>query len=382
MRGCIIRRGKHSWRLKFDAGRDPVTGRRLTRLITVRGRRQDAERALTKLLDAADCGTLAEPSKLTVKDYVGAWLDNPQGLSAKTAERYRQLAEGQICPHLGALPLQKLRPAHIQDWHATLLKSGGKGGRPLGARTVGHAHRVLHRALARAAQAELIARNVASIVKPPAVEHEEITALAAGQISDVLDRIKDHALFPIIALALGTGMRRGELLALRWSCVDLDGAALRVEQSLEETRDGLRFKSPKTKHGRRTISLPASAVTALRTHRVQQLEQRLVLGLGRPDGDALVFSKLDGSPMSPDNLSRDWRRLTKAHKLPRVMFHALRHSHASALIAAGLDVLAVARRLGHGSPVITLTTYAHLFQKSDTAAASAIEAAMRTSKER
>jgi integrase len=124
--------------------------------------------------------------------------------------------------------------------------------------------------------------------------------------------------------------------------------------------------------------LPPSAVDALRAHRKQQLELRMALGQGRPERSALVFSITDGEPLSPDNLSRDWRRVTLAKGLPRVTFHALLHSHASALIASGLDVLTVSRRLGYGSPAVTLTTYAHLFSKTDVAAASAIEAALRT----
>ena len=145
---------------------------------------------------------------------------------------------------------------------------------------------------------------------------------------------------------------------------------------------GLRFKAPKTKHGRRTISLPPSAVDALRAHRLKQLELRVALGQGKPEPDALVFSTIEGAPLSPDNLSRDWRRVVTALNLPRVMFHALRHSHASALIASGLDVLTVVGGSGMGRPVVTLNTYAHLFAKTDETAADAIEAALRTTRER
>lgn len=385
MRGNITRRGKASWRLKFDLDRDPATGERMTRFVTVKGKRQDAERELTRLLTAADAGSFVDPSKVTVADYIRQWLDGAGELAGKTRERYRQLAEQQIVPHLGAVALQKLRPVQVETWHATLAKSGGKDGRPLSARTVGHAHRVLHRALARAVAAEVVSRNVASVIRPPKVEAAEVAILSAAQIGDVLRKLDGHSLFPLVVVALATGLRRGELCGLRWSDVDLvtnTAATLKVERSLEETGEGLRFKPPKTKHGRRTVALPASAVEALRVHRRQQLEQRLAVGLGRPDAEALVFAMPDGSPRSPDNLSRDWRRTVVAHKLPPVMFHALRHSHASALIAARVDVLTISRRLGHGSPAFTLTVYGHLFSNTDAAAAQAIEAAMRTGAER
>jgi integrase len=230
-------------------------------------------------------------------------------------------------------------------------------------------------ALQRAVEAETLSRNVASVIRPPKVEAQEIEILSARQMADVLEKL---TFYPIVALALAPGMRRGELLAMRWQDVDLDGGTLRVERSLEETGRGLRFKEPKTKHGRRTISLPPSAIEALRMHRRQQLELRMALGKGRPERATLIFSTIEGGPLSPDNLSRDWRRVTAARELPPVTFHALRHSHASALIASGLDVLTVSRRLGHGSPVITLNTYGHLFSKSDTAAASVIEAALKS----
>jgi integrase len=381
MRGNITRRGKNSWRLKFDVGAD-AAGRRKTRYVTVKGKRQDAQRELTRLLAAADAGTLPEPSKVTLGQYLREWLEGAHDLSPKTAERYRELAEQQIIPHLGSMQLQRLKPAHVRSWHDSLITGGGRGGRPLAARTVGHAHRVLHRALQRALESETLNRNVASIIRPPKVEMAEIEILDAEQVALVLHRLSGHDLFPIAALALATGMRRGELLGLQQIDIDLDAFAVQIERSLEETAQGLRLKPPKTKHGRRTISLPPSTVAVLRDHRVKQLERRLALGLGRPAADALVFSNVDGSPMSPRKLSRDWLRTGVELGLPRVMFHALRHTHASALIAAGLDVVAISRRLGHANPTVTLNIYGHLFNRTDPAAAAAIEIILGTRVER
>ena len=262
-RGNITRRGRRSWRIKFEVGTD-ATGNRQTRYTTVKGKLQDAQRELSKLLVSVDAGTLVEPSHTTIAEYIRAWLDGTHGLSAKTAERYRELAERQIIPHLGAVLLQKLRPKQVQTWHATLLKPDEATGRALSARTVGHAHRVLHRVLAHAMAAEEVSRNVASAVRPPKVTAKEIEILTAEQVTIALERLQGHPLYSIAALALATGMRRGELLALQLRDVDLDGASLQVERSLEETAAGLQFKPPKTQHGRRTISLPAHAVAVLR----------------------------------------------------------------------------------------------------------------------
>ena len=391
MRGSITRRGKSSWRLKFEVGTDGA-GRRQTRYVTVKGKRQDAEKELTRLLGQIDAGTLPERSKVSVAEYLRAWLGRadpdgvapppPAELTPKTAERYRELAEGQIIPHLGGIALQKLRPAQVAAWHADILKSGSRKGRPLAARTVGHAHRLLHRALERAVQTEVVSRNVVAAVSPPKVEATEIEILDAEQFADTLRKLKDHPLYAIVAVDLSTGLRRGELLALRLADADLDNATIRVERSLEETKAGLRFKAPKTVHGRRTISLPPSAVMVLRDHRRKLLEMRLALGLGKPDDDTLLFGHPDGLPVAPNRLTRRWQDACAALDLPRVSFHALRHTHASALIAAGLDILAISRRLGHANPTVTLNMYGHLFKKDDSAAAAAIEMMLRTPRER
>jgi integrase len=387
-RGNITRRGKNSWRLKFDAGGDGA-GERKTHYVTIKGKRQDAQRELTKLLAAADAGTLLEPSKVTIAECLRDWLgtgderdepsvrDGSHELSPKTVERYRELAEQQVIPHLGSEQIQQLRSKRLQDWHKDLLRSGGRGGRPLSARTVGHAHRVLHRALQRAVEDEVLARNVASVKGPPSIEEQEVEILTEDQINTVINKLLGHQLHDIVVVDLATGLRRGELLALRLADIDLDGAKLRVERSLEETKSGLRFKDPKTVQSRRTISLPPDAVAVLRERRRKLLEMRMAMGLGKPDGDMLLFGEPDGSPTPPNRLTRRWQDACVSLGLPRVSFHALRHTHASALIAAGKDVVMISRRLGHRNPTVTLNIYSHLFKRDDSEAAEAMQAVFR-----
>jgi integrase len=372
MRGNITKRGKQSWQIKFDVG--TTKGKRQTRYATVRGTYKDAQKELTRLLTAADTGTLPDPSRQTVAEYLGAWLDSAVDQSPKTLERYRELAERQIFPHLGDMPLQRLRPEHLSAWHSELLNGG------LSARTVGHAHRVLGVALKRAVENGTLARNVASVRKPPAVEEQEIEMLTPEQVSSVLEALAGHTLYPIVSLALATGMRRGELLSLQWSDVDLDRAVLRVERSVEETKVGLRVKPPKTKRGRRNISLPPETVTMLREHRKRQIELRLAFGQGGQP--ALVFSTIEGELLSPNGVSRSWRQTCKTRGLPLVPFHSIRHAHASALIRAGVDILTISRRLGHSSASMTLDVYGHLIEGSDAAAAAVLASVLGTSPER
>jgi integrase len=379
--GNITRRGKGSWRVKFEADRDPVRGNRKTRYVTIRGTKKDAQRELTRLLAEINNGTSVDPSRITVAEHLRGWIAGTDNLGGKTRERYVALIEQQIVPHLGNIALQRLRPAHVEDWHAALLRSGGKDGRPLSARTVGHAHRVLHAAMARAAAKELVGRNVVSMIGPPKVDAEEIRILDAEQVEQVLVALQGHRLLPIIAVALFAGLRRGEICGLQWGDVDLDAAVLRVQRAVELTRAGMKLKAPKTRRGRRTVALPAVAVDALRMRWKEQIELRFALGLGgRPAAHDLLFTLPDGSPWNPDYLSRSWNRATIALGLPRVGLHSLRHSHASALIAAGVDPLTISRRLGHRTPAFTLSTYGHLFDKTDEAAAKAIDAALGAKK--
>src|SRR5258707_14844585 len=181
-------------------------------------------------------------------------------------------------------------------------------------------------------------------------------------------------------VALFTGMRLAEGLALRWSCVDLDGKTIQIREALEPTKaHGIRFKQPKSKAGRRDITLPDILVHALREHRRAALELRMQLGAGRLPDDALLFANLEGEPLQPGNVSSDWGELAGRLGMPEVTFHALRHTHASQLIAAGVDIVTVSKRLGHAKPSVTLAIYAHMFTTDDSKAAAAINAALSVS---
>ena len=368
--GNITKRGKNSWQIKFDV--TSPDGSRKTRYATAYGTRQDAQRELTRLLSERDKGALSDPTNATVAECLRAWLDSATKQSPKTLERYGQLAEGQIIPHLGGIKLPKLTTEAVRLWHRTLLNGG------LSSCTVGNAHRFLKLVLASAVKGGTLARNVAAIESSPPVKTKEIEVLRPDQITAVLTALDGLSLYPVVSLALATGMRRGELLALQWGDIDLDGGTIRVERSVEETKQtGLRVKSPKTKRGRRTITLPSTAVAMLRAHKVQQLELRLQLGMGKLEPDTLVFGTIEGSLMSPDNLSSRWYHVCRGKGLPLVTFHALRHTHASVLIRNGVDILTISRRLGHSKASITLDVYGHMIGGADEAAAKAIEKVMK-----
>lgn len=358
--------------LKYDIGRDPLTGRRQIRYASVKGTRREAQAELTKLVHGVHTGTHVDPTKTSVGEFLGKWETDwaVLNVSPKTLERYSELIRVHVRPNLGAIPIQKLQAAHLAGLYSKLVRDG------LSPRTAGHVHRVVHKALAVAVQWNIVSRNVAGAAEPPKVPAAEIEILSEDAARLLLQKLRGRSLYMLALLGLTTGMRRGELLALRWSDVDLDGAKLTVEQSIEQTKaGGLRFKSPKTKHGRRAIGLPASVIGELRQHRKEQLEQRLRLGMGKMPDDALVLATWEGKPRSPNSTTKEWTRALAELKLPKVSLHALRHTHASQLIASGMDVLTISRRLGHSSPTITLNVYGHKFHNTDERAAQLMEAA-------
>ena len=386
MRGHLRRRGANSWELKYDIARGE--GGRHIVYRSFKGTRREAQAELARLLARAADGGHVDPSKLTVAEHVRARFKQWQAsgaISPKTAEGYAGLIDRHIVPHLGGKLLQRLTTRDIEAWHSILLTKGRKrrygapDGQAVGVstRTIGHAHRVLSKSLCEGMRHDLVLKNVAAIERAPKVTADAMVILTPEQVAELPARLDGHPLGPPTLVALFTGIRRGEALALRWGNVDLASKVIRVRESLEVTRAGLRFKEPKSKAGVRDITLPAIVVETLQAHRKALLERRLVLGQGKLTDADLVFPAWDGSPQNPDAFGSLWIKLATKLGLG-VSFHGLRHTHASQLIDAGVDVVTIARRLGHSSPAITLNVYAHLFRKDDGKAAAAIDATFKS----
>jgi integrase len=370
VKGNLSRRGKNSWRLKYDVSGN---GKRETRYVTLKGTKAQAQAEAAKVMAALATGLHVDPSTETVGAFIERWLKDwaAGNVSNHTYEGYAQMLRKHLASRLGGIGIQKLRAADLQAVYAAMAADG------LADRTRLHLHRITRVMLKHATQWGIVPRNVADMVDAPRVRTEEVQILTADEVQTLLGFLHDKLLYAITVLALASGLRRGELLALRWQDINLDAGTLRVERSIEETkRGGLAFKPPKTRHGRRTVTLPASTVAVLRAHRKAQQEHRLAFGLGKAEPDALVFPDWDGSPRSPRAFTLEWSKMAKAAGLTVRGFHCLRHTHASMLIASGLDVLSLSRRLGHGSAAITLNVYGHLIKPDDRAAAI-MEAALK-----
>ena len=307
MRGHIIKRYKGSYTVVMNLGVDPATGKRKQQWVSVKSTKKEAEKRLAELLHQIDTGTFMKPGKTTLAEYLERWLKDYvwPNLAPRTAEGYEYIIRRHITPALGRLTLTQLKPEHLQRYYADKLSTGridGNGG--LSAKTVRHHHVTLHDALQSAMKWGLLARNPADAVDVPRFQRPQMKIMDADEINKFLEAAKDTPYYAIFYLALFTGMRRSELLALKWSDIDLILCQIYVSRSMHQLKDGsIVWRQPKSDRSRRMIALTPSTALVLREHKENQSSIRLMQGLPLKD-DALVFSQPNGNPYRPDGDSQ------------------------------------------------------------------------------
>lgn len=317
---------------------------------------QEALAKLRKAQREDEQGTLATGPNLKVDAYLQQWLEEVQKPTVRisTYVKYKKLINTYIVPALGGYQLQKLMPQHIQALYTNMGKKG------LSAKTIQNVHGLLHNALDNALRWNMVSRNVTSVVKPPRVRKKEKQAVNLEQARALMLAARGERLEMFIALALTTGMRRGELLALRWSDVDLDSRVLHVRRTVDFiARYGYVENEPKTERSRRDILLPLFVINMLKAHRVSQLEQRLKVGKKWVDLD-LVICGLEGNYLNPRYILKMFSKLLQSAGLPHMRIHDLRHSVLSLLVGMQIDPLSVQELAGHEDITTTLGIYGHV----------------------
>lgn len=313
-------------------------------------------------------GLPVSSARHTLGEYLDQWLAAKAGkVRPRVHQRYGELLRVHVAPALGRMPLAKIGPQHLERLYGQRVSAGVSKG------TVRNVHAVIRNALGQAERWGQVARNVATLVTPPAVDRPEMRTLDEEQLPRFLAAAAGERFEALFVVAVTTGMRQGELLALRWQDTNLERNTLSVTRSLSWTKAGPVFNPPKTKKSRRQIELTKTAIAALRAHRTRQLEQRLAIA-DAWDDQGLVFPNEVGRPMDGSNLSeRDLRRVLVKAGLEPIRFHDLRHTAATILLGRGVHPKIVSEMLGHADVRVTLDLYSHVTPTMHREAASVFD---------
>jgi integrase len=383
--GTIVKRADGRWTASITIGRDPQTGKLKRAWFYGKTRQEAAEKLATALRDKQR-GTFVAPHKLMLGEWLDTWLweyKRPK-LRPITFDSYEMLVRRHLKPALGHVPLKDLRPEHLQHFYNEKKRQGAS------ARTVRYLHTLLYGALTQAEKNQLVSRNVATLTEPPRKERKEMQTLTLQQVANHLfPTVGDDRLFAAVFLAFGAGLRRGELLALRWQDVDLNASVLHVRQTLVrvknhkanegEGKTRLDFQEPKTAYSRRTVPIPEQCLVALKRHKVHQAEEKLILGQAYQD-HGLIFCHPHGRPLDPKRFNEYFARTLAKAGLPSIRLHDARHTFATLMLELGESPKTVQAMLGHSSVAITLDIYSHVSQELEKRAASRLNTALTEGK--
>lgn len=365
--GCVFEH-HGGWAFKVGIGKDPLTGRyRYHREYGFPSKRA-AEERMAEVVAQRKSGAYVEPARITLGEYLDRWLASVKpNLSPRTWEGYESNLRLHVKPYLGNVLLPKLQPLALKELYGRLLEKG------LAPKTVQYVHQTLHVALEEALRMGMVGRNVADAVQPPRVERKEMRTLDEWQAARLLSGIDDLRLKVPVALALGCGLRRGEICGLRWQDTDLDAGCLYLVQTVQRLKgQGLTARPTKTHRSRRPVTLPPGVIDILKAWRKQQVQERLLAGPVWEE-TGLVLTTERGTPVDGNWITKHFARKLKELGLPHIRFHDLRHSHATVLLKKGVHPKVVQERLGHSAIGVTLDVYSHVLPAMQREAALAID---------
>ena len=355
----------NSWQIIIELGEDPTTGERLRDYKTVRGNKKDAEAILHQKLQELSTGLVVEETKMTVKQHLEIWYENyvVPNLQPTTIDGYKVNITKHINPYIGAIPIQSLKPQHVENLYKTLLDKG------LSAKSIVYVHRNLRQALQSAVTKLQLNRNVCDLVRTPKQTKFKPNVLEENEIIMLLQAVKDTRLEIPVTISTMIGLRRGEVLGLKWSDIDFERKNVSIKHNLTSSKfAGLRISQPKTSSGIRTIDLPDGLIDLLLMHYSAQLGDIAVLGDAYQKND-LVCCNRNGTMLNPNTISKAFLEFLRKNNLKEIRFHDLRHSNATLMLKYKVPIKVASQRLGHSSVKITMDTYTHVLDEMDRDAA-------------
>lgn len=388
--GSIYQRKNGTW-AGVSRYTDPETNQ--TKKHFVYGKtRPEVVKKKTAWEDELKKGVLPSAGKMTLSQWLDTWLDTYAKIRVRqnTFESYKIIVEAHLKPSLGTIALKDLKPQQVQKMLNQKLESGrtrtdnkGQKGGSLSPRMVQYIYSVIYMALKQAVKNGLVARNVCDAVDKPKKVKPEFMPWTTEQTNQFLTSVKDNPLFPIYMIAWGAGLRRSEILGLKWEDIDFKKGTLSVRRSLVRVKGGYIFGDPKTKNSRRTIPLPEPVIKALKSQKARQARENMkwkglhshlpAQEMPRYNPLNLVFCDEIGDVIKPDYVTRCFKEDLENAKLPNIRFHDLRHGHATMLLELGEDIKVVSDRLGHSSIAVTGDIYAHVREKQQREASHKLE---------
>lgn len=368
------KKGVH-YELTVEGERDPETGKRQRYYKTVKGTEKEAKAELRRMITEVEQGIAIRKLPIKVGDWMDQWVENylPH-VEETTRVGYKTKIKCYIKPALGDILVQSLRAYHVQKMVNDMMAKG------LSAKNIKDTYNNVNAAMKKAVVLRMIPYNPCEGVSLPKVKRYKAKVYNITNIHKLLEIAKGTDMYLPVLLCVTFGLRRGELLALRWSDIDFENKLLKVRNNMVRGEKGFIIKAPKSEAGIRDLHIGDDLLEELRQARIQYFDDMCAYGRGFQNLN-FVIRQADGSPIRPDSMTQKWERFVEHHNLPHIRLHDLRHSHATALIMAGVNPKVVQQRMGHSDVNITLNTYTHVLPEMDIEAAELLDQIMLNKKQ-
>lgn len=372
LRKRIGTNGAVSYQLTAEGDRDPLTSKRERKYKTVKGTKKQAEAELRKMIADLESGSVITASSMKLSDWMATWLNTYlPNIEQTTRDGYQEKIDNYINPTLGHLPMKAIKPDNIQLWINVLSKRG------LSPKTIRNAYNNLNAALKKAVILRMIPYNPCEGTVLPKLQKYHAQVYNAATIQQALAAADNMVDYLIVLLGATLGLRRGEMAALQWKDVNFSASTVSITQNRVHVKNSVVQKAPKSQAGNRVIKIGQDVLTALSD--AKTIYDDAVLNIPGFKNLGYILCKENGEPFHPDSITQRWERFIAKHHLPEIRLHDLRHSNATALIAAGVSPKVVQHRLGHANVSITLNTYTHVLPSMDEEAAEKLDNALFSS---